>query len=75
MFHRQQEEAKKKGLKIFQVKPHRLTERRTLFKSPGVRILCVLYWHDNVHSHINDVESHETKRFILKGFELGTTLS
>ena len=26
------------------------------------------------HSHLNDVEIAETKRFIPKGFELGTTL-
>ena len=27
------------------------------------------------HSHLNDVKIPETKRFIPKGFELGTTLS
>ena len=27
------------------------------------------------HSHLNDMEIHETKRFIPKGFELGATLS
>ena len=27
------------------------------------------------HSHLNDMEIPETKRFIPKGFELGTTLS
>ena len=27
------------------------------------------------HSHVNDMEIPETKRFIPKGFELGTTLS
>ena len=27
------------------------------------------------HSHLNDMEMYETKRFIPKGFELGTTLS
>ena len=28
-----------------------------------------------LHSHLNDMEIPETKRFIPKGFELGTTLS
>lgn len=74
MFHRQHEEGtKKKGLKIFQ--PNRLTERCTQFKYLGVKILFVLYLHDNVHSHINDMESRETKRFNLNGFEFGTTMS
>ena len=27
------------------------------------------------HSHLNDIEIPETKRFIPKGFELGITLS
>ena len=27
-----------------------------------------------LHSHLNDMEISETKRFIPKGFELGTTL-
>ena len=27
------------------------------------------------HSHLNDMEILETKRFIPKGFELGSTLS
>ena len=27
------------------------------------------------HSHLNDMKIPETKRFIPKGFELGTTLS
>ena len=27
------------------------------------------------HSHLNDMEIPEKRRFILKGFELGTTLS
>lgn len=73
MFHRQQEEATKKRTKYF--KPHRLTERCTQFKYLGVKILFVLYLHHNVHSHINDMESRETKRFILNGFEFGTTMS
>ena len=28
-----------------------------------------------LHSHLNDKEIPETKRFIPKGFELGTTFS
>ena len=28
-----------------------------------------------LHSHLNDMEIPETKRFIPKGFELGTTFS
>ena len=27
------------------------------------------------HSHLNDMEIPQTKRFIPKGFELGTTMS
>ena len=27
------------------------------------------------HSHLNDMEIPETKRFIPQGFEMGTTLS
>ena len=45
------------------------------FKSLGDKILCVLYLYCNVAFHINDMEIPETKRFIPKGFELGTTLS
>ena len=41
---------------------------------PGLRFflycICVIMW----HSHLNDMEIAETKRFIPKGFELGTTL-
>ena len=33
--------------------------------------ICIRMW----HSHLNDMEMSETKRFIPKGFELGTTLS
>ena len=33
--------------------------------------MCVIMW----HSHLNDTEIPKTKRFIPKGFELGTTLS
>ena len=42
---------------------------------PGIRFfvycICIIMW----HSHLNDMEIPETKRFIPKGFELGTTLS
>ena len=42
---------------------------------PGLRFfvycICIIMW----HSHLNDMEIPETKRFIPKGFELGTTLS
>ena len=37
----------------------------------GEDSLCIVLW----HSHLNDMEISETKRFIPKGFELGTTLS
>ena len=41
---------------------------------PGLRFfvycICVIMWHSN----LNDIEIAETKRFIPKGFELGTTL-
>ena len=56
-------------------RPIRLTQCCTQFKYPGDKILCVLYLHYNVHSHLNDMEIPETKRFILKGLELGTTMS
>ena len=36
-----------------------------------VYCICILM----LHSHLNDMEFPETKRFIPKGFELGTTLS
>ena len=36
-----------------------------------VHCICIIRW----HSHLNDMEIPETKRFIPKGFELGTTLS
>ena len=36
-----------------------------------VYCICIIMW----HSHLNDVEIPETKRFIPKRFELGTTLS
>ena len=44
-------------------------------KSPGVKILCVLYLPYDVTLHLNAIEIPETKCFIPKGFELGTTLS
>ena len=36
-----------------------------------VYCICIVMW----HSHLNHIEIPETKRFIPKGFELGTTLS
>ena len=56
-------------------RPIRLTKCCTQFKSPEVKIICVLYLHYNVVFTFNDMENPETKRFIPKGFELGTTLS
>ena len=42
---------------------------------PGIRFfvycICIILW----HSHLNDMEIPETKRFIPKGFESGTTVS
>ena len=42
---------------------------------PGSRFfgycICIIM----LHSHLNDMEIPETKRFIPKGFELGTTFS
>ena len=42
---------------------------------PGLRFfvycICIIMW----HSHLNDMEIPETKRFNPKGFELGTKLS
>ena len=55
-------------------RPIRLTQCCTQFKSPGVKILCVLYLHHNVHSRLSDMKIPETKRFILKGFELDKTM-
>ena len=41
---------------------------------PGLRFFvhCII---TICHSHLNDMEIHGTKRFIPKGFELGTSLS
>ena len=56
-------------------RPIRLTQCCTQFKSPGVKILCVLYLHYNVAFTFKCMEIPETKSFIPRGFELGTTLS
>ena len=46
------------------------------FKFPRLKILCVLHLHSIMwHSHLNDMGIPETRRFIPKGFELGTTLN
>ena len=59
-----------------QNRPNRLTQCCTQFKSPGVKIPCVLHLHYVAwHSRLNDMEIPETNRFNPKGFELGTTLS
>ena len=55
-------------------RPIRLTQCCTQFKSPGIKILCVLYLHYNVVFSFKCLEIPETKSFIPKGFELGTTL-
>ena len=49
-------------------RPIRLTQCCTQFKSPGDKILCVLFCIIMWHSHLNDMEIPETKRFIPKGF-------
>ena len=56
-------------------RPIRLTQCCTQFKSPRVKILCLLYLHYNVTFSFKCMEIPETKIFIPKGFELGTTLS
>ena len=53
-------------------RPIRLTQCCTQFKSPGVKILCVLYLNYNVT--FTFMEIPEAKRFIHKGFELGTNV-
>ena len=35
----------------------------------------MFHLHDNIALHLNDMEILGTKRFITKGFELGTTLN
>ena len=56
-------------------RPIRLTQCCTQFKSPGVKILCAFYLHHNVAFAFKCMEIPETKSFIPKGIELGTTLS
>ena len=60
---------------ILMYRPIRLTQCCTQFKSTGVRFfvycICVIM----LHSQLNDIEISETKRFIPKAFELGTTLT
>ena len=56
-------------------RPIRLTQCCTQFKSPRVQVLCLLYSHYNVAFSFKCMEIPETKSFIPKGFELGTTLS
>ena len=53
----------------------RLTQCCTQFKSPGVKILCVLYLHYTVAFTFKCMEIPETKSCFPRGFELGTTLS
>ena len=52
-------------------RPIRLTQCCTQFKWLRffVYCICTIMW------HLNDVEIPQAKRFIPKGFELGTTLS
>ena len=56
-------------------RPIRLTQCCTQFKSPGLRFFVYCIYIMMWHSHSNDMEITKTKRFILKGFELCTTLS
>ena len=56
-------------------RPIRLTQCCTQLKSPGVKILCVLYLHYNVAFTFKCMEIPETKSGFPRGFELGTTLS
>ena len=56
-------------------RPIRPTHCCTQFKSPRDKILCVLYLHYNVAFTFKCMEIPETKRFIPKGFESGTTMS
>ena len=42
---------------------------------PGLRFFVCCICNRMWHSHLNDMEISETKRFIPKGFELGITLS
>ena len=53
-----------------------LTQCCTQFKSLEERVLCELHLHDNVaFTFKRQGNTNGTKRFIPKGFELGTTLS
>ena len=58
-------------------RPIRLTQLNVVPNSnrPGIRFfvycICIIMW----YSHVNDMEISETKPFIPKEFELGTTLS
>ena len=56
-------------------RPIRLTQCYTQFKSPGVKILSVLYLQYNVAFTFKCMEIPETKSCIPREFELGTTLS
>ena len=56
-------------------KPIRLTQCCIQFKFHAVKVLCVFYLHDNVAFYLNYTVIIGSKRFIRKGFELGTTLS
>ena len=55
-------------------RPIRLTQCCTHSNLPGSRFfvycICIIM----LHSHLNGMEIPETKRFIPKGFELGTTV-
>ena len=50
--------------------PAILTQCCTQFKSPGSRFFVYCIYIIMLHSHLNDMEIPETKRFIPKGLEL-----
>ena len=52
-------------------RPIRLTQCGTQWLRYFVHCICIIRW----HLLLNDMEIPETKRFIPKGFESGTTLS
>ena len=56
-------------------RPFRLTQRCTQLNLPGLRLFVYCICMIMRHSHSNDREIPETKRFIPIGFELGITLS
>jgi len=56
-------------------KPIRLTQCCPQFKFHAVKVLGVFHLHDNVAFYLNYTDILGRKRFIRKGFELGTTLS